>query len=191
MRVGGASPPLITISAITYKVVVYAPAEAPYLYSSPICTLCSPLGSNSSNHRRESTNRLAMATLWVRFIIMVNSAQPGEGGGCTALYAHILSLYLPPRHELHRTLHPFPSKTSEIILPVRPTLPISPSLWFKPSPVAEKPIFFYKFFGGIFSIFFVQYSALLHLPPLRFHCADGCWDRTQDRCNWCIGSQTL
>jgi hypothetical protein len=38
---------------------------------------------------------------------------------------------------------------------------------------------------------FVQYSALLHLPPLRFHCADGCWDRTQDRCNLCIGSQTL
>ncbi len=38
---------------------------------------------------------------------------------------------------------------------------------------------------------FVLYSALLHLPPLRFHCADGCWDRTQDRCNWCIGSQTL
>ncbi len=47
--------------------------------------------------------------------------------------------------------------------------------------------------GGIFSIFFVlyRYSALLHLPPLRFHCADGCWDRTQDRCNWCIDSQTL
>jgi hypothetical protein len=38
---------------------------------------------------------------------------------------------------------------------------------------------------------FVQYSALLHLPPLTFHCAGGCWDRTQDRCNWCIGSQTL
>ncbi len=35
-------------------------------------------------------------------------------------------------------------------------------------------------------IFFVLYSAQLHLPPLRFHCADGCWDRTQDRCNWCI-----
>ncbi len=35
----------------------------------------------------------------------------------------------------------------------------------------------------------VQYSALLHLPPLRFQCADGCWDRTQDRCNWCIGSR--
>ncbi len=30
---------------------------------------------------------------------------------------------------------------------------------------------------------FIRYSALLHLPPLRFHCADGCWDRTQDRCN--------
>ncbi len=41
-------------------------------------------------------------------------------------------------------------------------------------------IFFFKFFGGIL-IFFVLYSTLLHLPPLRFHCADGCWDRTQDR----------
>ncbi len=52
-------------------------------------------------------------------------------------------------------------------------------------------IFFLNIFLGIFYIFFVQYSALLHLPPLRFHCADGCWDRTQDRCIWCIGSQTL
>jgi hypothetical protein len=52
--------------------------------------------------------------------------------------------------------------------------------------------FFFKiFFGGIFYFFIVLYSTLLHLPPLRFHCADGCWDRTQDRCNWCIGSQTL
>jgi hypothetical protein len=32
--------------------------------------------------------------------------------------------------------------------------------------------------GGIF-IFFVLYSTLLHLPPLRFHCDGGCWDRTQ------------
>jgi hypothetical protein len=44
--------------------------------------------------------------------------------------------------------------------------------------------------GDYYFFFFVLYSALLHLPPLRFHCADGCWDRTQDRCNWCIGSQT-
>jgi hypothetical protein len=27
--------------------------------------------------------------------------------------------------------------------------------------------------------FFVLYSTLLHLSPLRFQCADGCWDRTQ------------
>ncbi len=44
------------------------------------------------------------------------------------------------------------------------------------------------FLGGFF---FVPYSTLLHLPPLRFHCAGGCWDWTQDHCNWCIGSQTL
>ncbi len=47
------------------------------------------------------------------------------------------------------------------------------------------------FLGDFLNIFFVLYSTLLHLPPLRFHCADGCWKRTQDRCNWCIGSQTL
>jgi len=31
----------------------------------------------------------------------------------------------------------------------------------------------------IFS-FYVRYSTLLHLPPLRFHCVGGCWDRTLD-----------
>jgi hypothetical protein len=41
---------------------------------------------------------------------------------------------------------------------------------------------------GIFFIFYVLYSTLLHLPPLRFYCADGCWDRTQDRCNFMIST---
>ncbi len=61
------------------------------------------------------------------------------------------------------------------------------------SPIFRSPHIFLIliFFGGIFSFSFVLYSALLRLPPLGFHCADGCWDRTQDRCNWCIGSQTL
>jgi hypothetical protein len=31
-----------------------------------------------------------------------------------------------------------------------------------------------------FSVFYLRYSTLLYLPPLRFHCAEGCWDRTQD-----------
>ncbi len=47
----------------------------------------------------------------------------------------------------------------------------------------------FKYF--LWGFFFVLYSTLLHLPPLKFHCADGCWDRTQDSCNWCIDSQTL
>jgi hypothetical protein len=51
--------------------------------------------------------------------------------------------------------------------------------------VDTKYMFFKIFFGGIFLFFFIQLSALLHLPPLRFHCADGCWDRTHDRCNLC------
>jgi hypothetical protein len=58
----------------------------------------------------------------------------------------------------------------------------------------NKQIIMFKIFffgGGGFFTFFVLYSTLLHLPTLRFHCTDGCWNRTQDRCNWCIGSQTL
>jgi hypothetical protein len=44
--------------------------------------------------------------------------------------------------------------------------------------------------GGFLGIFFyVLYSALLHLPPLRFHCVGGCWDGTQDCCS--IDSQTI
>jgi hypothetical protein len=30
-------------------------------------------------------------------------------------------------------------------------------------------------------IFYVFYSTLLHLPPLRFHCVEGCWDRNRPR----------
>jgi hypothetical protein len=30
--------------------------------------------------------------------------------------------------------------------------------------------------------FFVHFLTQLHLPPLRFHCVAGCWDRTQDCC---------
>ncbi len=40
------------------------------------------------------------------------------------------------------------------------------------------------------SFFYVLYSTLLHLPPLRFHCIGGCWGRTQDYCDFGIGSQT-
>ncbi len=42
-----------------------------------------------------------------------------------------------------------------------------------------------------FIIFYVLYSTLLHLPPLRFHGVGRCWDRTQDCCDFGIGSQTL
>jgi hypothetical protein len=38
---------------------------------------------------------------------------------------------------------------------------------------------------------FLWYFILLHLPPLRFHCVGGCWDRTQDCCDFGIGSQAL
>jgi hypothetical protein len=40
-------------------------------------------------------------------------------------------------------------------------------------------------------VFYVLYSTLFHLPALRFHCVGGCWDRTQDSCNYGIDWQTL
>jgi hypothetical protein len=30
---------------------------------------------------------------------------------------------------------------------------------------------------------YISYSTLLHLPPLRFRCITGCWDRTQNCCD--------
>jgi hypothetical protein len=41
-----------------------------------------------------------------------------------------------------------------------------------------------------FFFYYVRYSTLLHLPPLRFHYVGGCWDRTQDSCDYGIGCQT-
>jgi hypothetical protein len=43
--------------------------------------------------------------------------------------------------------------------------------------------------GFFWDFFHVLYSTLLHLPPLGFHCAGGCWDQTQDWCDFGIGSQ--
>ncbi len=52
-------------------------------------------------------------------------------------------------------------------------------------------IFFYiKADFYLFLVFLVLYSTLLYLPPLRFYCIGGCWDRTED--SWDYGTdQTL
>jgi hypothetical protein len=43
----------------------------------------------------------------------------------------------------------------------------------------------------LYGFFYVLYSTLIRLPPLRFHCVGGCWNQTQDRCDFGISSQTL
>ncbi len=45
-----------------------------------------------------------------------------------------------------------------------------------------------KWKGDFFDFFFfyVRHSTLLHLPPLWFHCVGGCWNRTQDSCDYGI-----
>jgi hypothetical protein len=54
------------------------------------------------------------------------------------------------------------------------------------SPNKQKKVhkvnFFQEDFLDLF-FFYVRYSTLLHLPPFRFHCIGGCWDRTQDCCS--------
>ncbi len=40
-----------------------------------------------------------------------------------------------------------------------------------------------------YGFFYVLQSTLLHLPPLWFYCVGGCRDRTQDCCDFGIGSQ--
>jgi hypothetical protein len=43
----------------------------------------------------------------------------------------------------------------------------------------------------MFSFYVLGYTTLLNLPTLRFRCVGGCWDRTQDCCDFGIVSQTL
>jgi hypothetical protein len=40
-------------------------------------------------------------------------------------------------------------------------------------------------------MYFIQHYFIYHPSALRFHCVVGCWDRTQDCCDFGIGSQTL
>jgi hypothetical protein len=56
-----------------------------------------------------------------------------------------------------------------------------PSLFFLYAVTAYFNIFLYKWI--VKKIFDVLYSTLLHLLPLRFHCVEGCWDRTLQDCS--------
>ncbi len=40
--------------------------------------------------------------------------------------------------------------------------------------------------GDFLIYFYVLYSTLLHLPPLRFHCVGECWNLIQDCCDFDI-----
>jgi hypothetical protein len=61
----------------------------------------------------------------------------------------------------------------------------------KASTLRQDKINFLKWdFLDFLEFFYVRYSTLLHLPTLRFNCVGGCWDRTQDCCDFGIDSQT-
>ncbi len=65
--------------------------------------------------------------------------------------------------------------------------------WAHPGTTSPQPAntdFINFFLGRILFPFYVRYSTLLHLPPLRFQCVGGCWDRTQDSCDYGIRCQT-
>ncbi len=65
------------------------------------------------------------------------------------------------------------------------------SLIYVFSLISEAVILFLKWDFWDFFFLCTRYSILLHLPPLRFHCVGGCWDLTQDICDYSIGCQTL
>jgi hypothetical protein len=73
--------------------------------------------------------------------------------------------------------------TASKIIQIRTQLPDKFILILEPGSGYDQKAPYFFFGGGGFN---TASSA-----PLRFHRADGCWGRTQDRCNWCIGSQTL
>ncbi len=78
--------------------------------------------------------------------------------------------------------------------------PTTPSLPFNPSNSAVSQtfcilvsysIFYWVLTGGIFWICILTLFNTAHLPPFRFHCVGGYWDRIQDCCDFGKASQTL
>jgi hypothetical protein len=59
--------------------------------------------------------------------------------------------------------------------------------------IQVRQILFSSFSTSFFGLYFysVLYSTLLHLSPLRYRSVWGCWDGTQDCCDFGIGRQTL
>ncbi len=58
------------------------------------------------------------------------------------------------------------------------------------SKIGVRTVPFFFFFGFLFlPTLFI--TTVLYLPPLRFLCVGGGWDRTQDCCDFGIGSQML
>jgi hypothetical protein len=102
---------------------------------------------------------------------------------------------LPPRLPALHHGHPQQGEHSQVPLPTPPSSPSPPSpsaehlTCWKATRLSLATIS--KLLNRFLFFLNVLYSTLLHLPPLRFHCVGGCWDRTQDFCDFGIGSQTL
>ncbi len=105
--------------------------------------------------------------------------------------------YEPPllQRERKKTLGIFPYVYSlmrciNVYILYRYTVQFMSAQYFLFEEVADLVIIVYTLTHIHFWIFpfYVRYSTLLHLPPLRFHCVGGCWDRL---CDYCISCQTL
>ncbi len=53
----------------------------------------------------------------------------------------------------------------------------------------RESVLLFKLFGFFFCLSTIFNTASSN--ALRFHCVGGCWDRTQDSCEYGIGCQTL
>ncbi len=58
--------------------------------------------------------------------------------------------------------------------------------------IVKKPFYMIIILKGNFFDFHTLFNTASYAaPPPRFHCVGGCWDRTQDCCDFGVGCQTL
>jgi hypothetical protein len=142
------------------SLVPYTPYDEPMAW--PACLDRPPPGPPTAVGRRGPSRPRLLAALWRR-------ADPGEGGPGRRLAGAGLAGCPRPGTAGRR----LGGRRTRWTGRRRPDAP-----WSRP--LQQKKI-------GFFFTYFIL--TLRHLPPLRCHCADGCWDRTQDRCNWRIGTK--
>ncbi len=131
------------------------------------------LHSKFAKNANMTPKNIFVTTFWLFFILYIT---------CSTFIPSLSSVVIRwgSSPSLHRWSAQWekPRWGAEPRIEVRPALPYSTHYQNSKLTHYQFLFIFIFIFLGDFLIFFVHYSALLHLPPLRFHCAAGIEPKT-------------